>query len=472
MLFRSVHEELHFRGAGDATRERTELVEHPVWAVDSGQDSHGLWAAFEVDGVQQRLRWIPPGTFLMGSPTTEAGRRREEGPQHEVTLTQGYWLGETPVTQALWVAMMGENPSSFRGEFSEELRRPVEQVSWEDCRAFCERVNTRIAGLGARLPTEAEWECACRAGTTAATWTSDLPGEENARELDSIAWHRGNSGGRTHPVGDLAANAYGLYDMLGNVWEWCADDMREYTAAPVTDPVGDERTIRGGSWDDIAREVRAAYRDADSAARRDDYLGFRLAGGRAHMLSTSSEERATAQKEPTGAVISAVAAVGTIAPAGYAKLVVVSSICAGEEFELSRPQMSIGRANDNDIVINHRSISRNHAELVRKPETGRYTIVGLHASSDVRINGVDFSRIRLPDRVIDFGEIELGRGDVIDLGRVRLRFVEAGEDFVFARDAVITDVPEVAGRRGMLVALIAAIVALVAVGAVYWFRNS
>jgi formylglycine-generating enzyme required for sulfatase activity len=219
----------------------------------------------------------------MGSPTTEAGRRGEEGPQHEVTLTKGYWLGETPVTQALWVAVMGENPSRFRGERSDELRRPVEQVSWDDCRAFCERLNARIAGLAARLPTEAEWERACRAGTTTAIGAGDLPGEQNALALDDIAWYRSNSRGRTHSVGGRAQSPYGLYDMLGNVWEWCEDDMREYKAAPVTDPfgvdsVGDDRVIRGGSWDDIAREVRAAYRDADSAVRRDDYLGFRLAG--------------------------------------------------------------------------------------------------------------------------------------------------------------------------------------------------
>src|SRR5262245_45777940 len=148
------------------------------------------------------------------------------------------------------------------------------------------------------------------------------------------------------------------------------------------------------------------------------------------------------------------------APGGYGKLVVLSSNFAGKEFELSRPQMLVGRTDENDIVVNHRSISRNHAKLVREADTSRYTISDLQSSNGVRVNGQDY------------GKVELRRGDVIDLGHVRLRFIEPGEDFVFARDAVITDVPEVGGRRGMLVALLAAIVVLVAVVAVYWLRTT
>jgi ABC transport system ATP-binding/permease protein len=156
----------------------------------------------------------------------------------------------------------------------------------------------------------------------------------------------------------------------------------------------------------------------------------------------------------------AAAVAAMTAPGGYGKLVVLSSNFAGKEFELSRPQMIIGRTDENDIVVNHRSISRNHAKLVREPETGRYTISDLQSSNGVRVNGSDY------------GKVELRRGDVIDLGHVRLRFVEAGEDFVFARDAVITDVPEAGGRRGMVVALIAAIVVLVASVAVYTWRQA
>jgi ABC transport system ATP-binding/permease protein len=156
----------------------------------------------------------------------------------------------------------------------------------------------------------------------------------------------------------------------------------------------------------------------------------------------------------------AAAVAAMTAPGGYGKLVVLSSNFAGKEFELSRPQMIIGRTDENDIVVNHRSISRNHAKLVREPETGRYTISDLQSSNGVRVNGSDY------------GKVELRRGDVIDLGHVRMRFIDAGEDFVFARDAVITDVPETGGRRGMLVALLAAIVVLVAVVAVYLLHVS
>jgi ABC transport system ATP-binding/permease protein len=158
------------------------------------------------------------------------------------------------------------------------------------------------------------------------------------------------------------------------------------------------------------------------------------------------------------ATAAAVAALN--ATAAYGKLVVLSSNFAGKEFELSRPQMIIGRTDENDIVVNHRSISRNHAKLTREPETGRYTISDLQSSNGVRVNGQDY------------GKVELRRGDVVDLGHVRLRFVEAGEDFVFARDAVITDVPELGGRRSTIVALLAMIVVVVGGIVFYALRTS
>ncbi|HEY0192397.1 MAG TPA: FHA domain-containing protein, partial [Kofleriaceae bacterium] len=147
-------------------------------------------------------------------------------------------------------------------------------------------------------------------------------------------------------------------------------------------------------------------------------------------------------------------------PTGYGKLVVLSSNFAGREFELSRPQMIIGRTDENDIVINHRSISRNHAKLVRDPETARYTVSDLQSSNGVRVNGQDY------------GKVELRRGDIIDLGHVRLRFIEPGEDFVFARDAVITDVPEAGGKRGMVMAIIAALLVVAAGIVVYTMHSS
>src|SRR3982751_321327 len=150
---------------------------------------------------------------------------------------------------------------------------------------------------------------------------------------------------------------------------------------------------------------------------------------------------AIADTDPAGRPVATAAAVAAMsAPVGYGRLVVLSSNFAGKEFELSRPQMIIGRTDENDIVINHRSISRNHAKLVREPDTGRYTISDLQSSNGVRVNGQDY------------GKVELRRGDVVDLGHVRLRFVEPGEDFVFSRDAVITDVPDTSSKKTLLIA--------------------
>jgi formylglycine-generating enzyme required for sulfatase activity len=272
------------RAAEDASRRRAGWAVEG-WAVESGDDSYGPWAAFEVSGVQHRMRWIPSGTFFMGTPPPEPGDG-DEKPQHKVTITRGYWLGETPVTQALWGVVMGENPIRSRGEWTDDLERPVEQVSWKDCQRFLDLLNAQVAGLAARLPTEAEWERACRAGTTTATWVGEFSGKSEVPELDAIAWYGGSSANLgTRPVGRKAPNPYGLHDMLGNVWEWCADNMRHYSTDPVTDPVGGAqdayRVARGGSWISNARFVRAAYRYGISRDNGRIGLGFRLAGGQA-----------------------------------------------------------------------------------------------------------------------------------------------------------------------------------------------
>ena len=276
-------------------------VTRPPWASAMGRDRFGLWVDFEFGDARQRMRWIGPGRILMGSPEDEPGRYDDEGPQHEVRLSQGYWLFDTPVIQALWLAVMGKNPSYFV-----DPKRPVEQVSWDDVQQFLERVNELVPGLDLVLPTEAQWEYACRAGTDTATYAGpiEILGEHNAPVLDAIAWYGGNSGvgfelekgydssgweqkqykdnrAGTRSVGLKSPNPWGLYDMLGNVWEWCADDLRPYSAEPVSDPVGPlsgaERALRGGSWDDLARRVRSANRLALVRGHRFNYIGFRCA---------------------------------------------------------------------------------------------------------------------------------------------------------------------------------------------------
>jgi formylglycine-generating enzyme required for sulfatase activity/tRNA A-37 threonylcarbamoyl transferase component Bud32 len=260
------------RGAPAGSREAGPHGFQPVgpgsWASKTGEDEYGRWADVEVAGVVFRMRWIPPGRFRMGSPEGEKGRFGDEGPQHEVTLTRGFWLAETPCTQRLWEAVTGKNPSRFK-----DPNRPVEQVSWEDCQEFLKVVNERNPGLRARLPTEAEWEYACRAGTETSIYAGDL---------DSIAWYSDNSHG-TQPVAQKKPNDWGLYDMLGNVWEWCSDGYGPYSAEPVKDPggpnKGSKRVIRGGAWFEFARYVRCAARDARAPGGRSGYLGFRLARG-------------------------------------------------------------------------------------------------------------------------------------------------------------------------------------------------
>jgi formylglycine-generating enzyme required for sulfatase activity len=243
--------------------------------------------------------WIPPGTFWMGSPEDEPGRWDDEK-RHEVTLTRGYWLQTTPVTQRQYEAVTGENPSHFQEAGPDA---PVERVSWEDAQAFVEKLNEREGRPIYRLPTEAEWERGCRAGTEAALYCGPIEifGERNAPALDSIAWYGGNSGvdynghdssgceerqypsekSGTHPVGRKDPNPWGLYDMLGNVNEWCADWFEaEYPDGPLMDPLGPDsgegRVFRGGSWDVIARNCRAASRDGGHPGYRIDDVGFRL----------------------------------------------------------------------------------------------------------------------------------------------------------------------------------------------------
>ena len=217
-------------------------------------------------GIEMLL--IPGGTFSMG----EEGWA---GPVHTVTLTKAFYLGKTEVTQAQWQAKMGNNPSYYKG-YSDSPSRPVEQVSCYDIAGF----NT---ATGLRLPSEAEWEYACRGGTTTAFHS--MPGYPNGTNDDSllgnIAWYSDNSGSTTHAVAGKAANAFGMYDMSGNVMEWCNDWYKSYAAGNATDPIGPSsgsyRVLRGGRWGGNSYYCRSSNRSITVSDNRFNYVGFRVA---------------------------------------------------------------------------------------------------------------------------------------------------------------------------------------------------
>lgn len=241
----------------------------PTWANEWGEDAFSLYADLHFQGVIQRFRWIVPGTFLMGSPESERERNNNEI-QHLVTLTQGFWLADSACTQALWWVVMSENPAYFR--YSPD--QPVEQVSWDDVQRFIEVLNVQQPDLQARLPTEAEWEYACRAGTTTPFSFGDTITPEQVNY----------DGDRAIPVKSLPPNPWGLFEMHGNVWEWCADGYGDYPTAAVIDPLRSVTeygcVLRGGSWNSNAKFTRSAYRDAIVPDVRDRINGFRLALGR------------------------------------------------------------------------------------------------------------------------------------------------------------------------------------------------
>ena len=302
---------VHLSSDTDALTIRS--MTRPDWASAIGRDAFGLWAEFTIkETVRQRLRWIPPGQFLMGSPPREAGRYEWEGPQRTMRIPSGFWLFDTPCTQELWEAVMEDNPSLFRSP-----TRPVEQVNWDDCQLFVNRLNSHLKGLELSLPSEAQWEYACRAGTTTATYAGDLEikGDHKAPLLDAIAWYGGNCGvdyelavgydmsrspekqydfkiGGTHPVRGKAPNSWGLYDMLGNVWEWCKDPFRNYES---TAEAFGYRVSRGGSWGSTPRYVRAVSRSRDSSDSQANYLGFRCGEFQAGQISEESAMQRAAQ---------------------------------------------------------------------------------------------------------------------------------------------------------------------------------
>jgi uncharacterized protein (TIGR02996 family) len=257
--------------------------------------------------VVMEFAWVPPGMFLMGSPEDEEAPDMEDGlspdpeerPAHEVILTRGFWMGTTPVTQAQYRAVTGRNPSNRKDHIVDgvdvRLTAPVEEVEWYDAQAFLKKLSGRSRDAeedrGFRLPTEAEWEYACRAGTTTRFWS----GNDEA-DLARVGWYDGNSASvtvwpfgdnTTHPVGELLANAFGLYDMHGNVWEWCDDlwDEGYYARSPKKDPHCDRgepawRVIRGGyAWGGAAF-CRSAARNWHNADGSHNDVGFRVVADR------------------------------------------------------------------------------------------------------------------------------------------------------------------------------------------------
>jgi hypothetical protein len=268
-----------------------------------GRDEQGLYEDIELsEGVVQRFRFVPSGSFMMGSPDGEPGRDDDET-LHEVELSQGSWMADTACTQSLWEAVMGENPSRFKG-----ADRPVENVSWEDCQGFVRKLNKSTPGLDFRLPTEAQWEYACRAGTETPFSFGENMTPEQVNYDGNYPYAGGEKGEyreETVAVRSLPPNAWGLYEMHGNVYEWCADWFGEYPEGRVIDPAGPPegggRVLRGGSWINDGGYCRSAYRLWNHPGDRHDIIGFRLSRGQASPGTTPEAASGAAPEAPQSA---------------------------------------------------------------------------------------------------------------------------------------------------------------------------
>lgn len=240
-------------------------------ATQREQAKSGTTAPPQVRPITSKMEFasIPPGEFVMGCSPADDSCYADEGPAHSVTITKRFEMGKYEVTQAQWLSTMGSNPSHFKGP-----DRPAENVSWAEAQQFLEKLNERGDGYRYRLPTETEWEYAARAGTT----RSQLGG------LDEYSWYEGNAGGQTHPVGQKQPNAWGLYDVHGNVWEWVADWYGNYSLGKQskgrTDPSSESfkigRVVRGGSWVTLTYEVRLSVRFSFTPDNRSNNIGLRI----------------------------------------------------------------------------------------------------------------------------------------------------------------------------------------------------
>lgn len=223
----------------------------------------------ELNKLINNMVYVAGGTFTMGGTSEQSSDAYDdEEPTHSVTLSS-YYICKYEVTQALWRAVMGSNPSNFKGN-----NLPVENVSWNDCQTFINRLNS-YTGRNFRLPTEAEWEFAARGGNYSRHYKYS-----GSNYISDVAWYDGNSGNRTHPIGTKQANELGLYDMSGNVYEWCSDWYGSYSSYSQNDPTGpnsgSRRVLRGGSWDYIASFCRSSFRGYFTPGFRLNFLGLRL----------------------------------------------------------------------------------------------------------------------------------------------------------------------------------------------------
>jgi sulfatase modifying factor 1 len=245
-------------------RSRVPVDTTPPWATMHGDDKFGSWAEFSVNEHRHRMRLIPEGSFSMGSATGYP----DERPVHLVKISQPFWMADSEITQNIWTDIMGSNPSKFSGDGN----RPVELVSWANIQSFLHKFNQNIPHLNARLPTEAQWEYACRAGSK-----TDYADDSM---IFRMGWFTENASDGTHPVKLCLPNAFGLYDMHGNVWEWCQDWKSDYTVNPQIDPAGPregtERILRGGCWINPVTNARSARRYYLPPHDARDLTGFRI----------------------------------------------------------------------------------------------------------------------------------------------------------------------------------------------------
>ena len=364
----------------------------PDWVSAFGKDDYGLWCEFQLPNywsdteaksndrngsdpegfVTQRLRWIKPGTFVMGSDARTKELWIEDETEHEVTLTQGFWMADAPCTQGLWMgAGARENRSRLIG-----FSNPVERVSWEDCQGWLKGLGGVHPLMQPALPTEAQWEYACRAGSTGRYSFGD---EE--RELERYAWYDKNSGGETHAVGEKLPNAWGLYDIHGNVWEWCQDWYSKITKASVKDPTGPakgtSRVIRGGSWNSPARFLRSACRLRTGPGSRDSDLGFRLLSS---ALGAEPSERAMLPEAEPGT----------------------------ERARIGSAELDYGFLRSIDLdAVGETTAEHQFTEI----EVNAYTSIRVVSDQE----GYQFDRLEKPDWAVEFGHDSYGLYSVFEV---------------------------------------------------------